>query len=166
MNPWLGPGTISSLSFVCLLLFACSPLGQEQDTEGGSAYVVIGGVVIPDEGPAKNVGYALEGEDVMSPGPTITVRAGEPVTITLKIADERVPESHDFFIVAEKDNRDVIFPIAEQEEPLWGAGTELLSFGEQQTITFTPDTPGSYFYICTHSGHLRRGMWGSFIVEE
>ena len=99
----------------------------------------------------------MEGEDLVSPGPTITVRAGQAVTITFKIADERVPESHDFVIVAEKDRL---------AEPLWGAETEWLPFGEQQTITFTPDTPGSYFYICTNSDHLPRGMWGSFIVEE
>ncbi len=126
-------------------------------------FVVIGGVVISDEGPAGG-GFAIEGEDLVSPGPTITVRAGQPVTITFKVADEIVPEPHDFFIVADKDYREVVF--AKLEGPLWGAGTESLSFGEEQTITFTPDTPGSYFYICSVSDHLFRGMWGSFEVEE
>ncbi len=146
---------VAGLLVLGILAIAC---GDNGDGNGeATALVVLGGVVIPEEGPASEGGFAFEGEDVGSPGPTITVRAAEPVTITFKIADEIVPEPHDFVIVAEK---------ARTADPLWGAKTEQLRFGEQQSITFTPDTPGSFFYICSVSGHLSRGMWGSFIVEE
>ncbi len=147
-----------SIAIAMFLLAGCGEPAEPAE------FVVLGGVVIPDEGTPQEGGFALEGEDITSPGPTITVRAGEPVTITFKVADEIVPEPHDFFIVAEKDYPEVL--LAKLEGPLWGAGTESLSFGAQQTITFTPDTPGSYFYICSVSDHLRRGMWGSFEVEE
>ena len=125
--------------------------------------VVIGGETIPEEGSRIRPGFALEGEDITSPGPTITVRVSEPVTITFKnVADLREP--HDFVIVPEMDK----FALLTKSlvDPLWEAETEWLPSGEQQTITFTPDTPGSYFYICTNSDHARLGMWGSFIVEE
>ncbi len=146
---------VAGLLVLGILTIACGDNGDENDE--AAALVVLGGVVIPEEGPATEGGFAFEGEDVVSPGPAITVRAGEPVTITFKVVDEIVPEPHDFVIVAEK---------ARSADPLWGAKTEPLPFGEQQSITFTPDTPGSYFYMCSVSDHLRRGMWGSFIVEE
>jgi len=162
MNHWLGLRTISPLLFVWLLLFACSALGGEP-----AELVVIGGVTIPEEG-ALNIikpGFALEGEDITSPGPTITVRAGQAVTITFKnlhdLNEPHFTEPHDFTIVAEMGNF-----VLGTKDGLWGAETEWLPSGEQQTITFTPDTPGSYFYVCTNSDHARLGMWGSFIVEE
>ncbi len=158
MNHWLGLRTISPLLFVWLLLFACSTLGGEP-----AEFVVIGGAVIPAESPSKVAGYALEGEEITSPGTTITVRVGEPVTITFKNVHD-FPEPHDFTIVADMDTPAQLSK--HQVDPLWGAETEWLPFGEEQTITFTPDTPGSYFYICTNSDHVSRGMWGSFIVEE
>jgi len=30
----------------------------------------------------------------------------------------------------------------------------------------TPDTAGESFYICSIQGHVARGMYGSFVVEE
>ncbi len=160
MNHWPGPRTINPLSFVWLLLFLLAGCGGEP-----TEFVVIGGTTIPEEGRRKP-GFALEGEDITSPGPAITVRVSEPVTITFKNMDDfpAFREPHDFVIVAEMDNLALLSkPLV---DPLWGAETEWLPFGEQQSITFTPDTPGSYFYVCTNSDHVSRGMWGSFIVEE
>ncbi len=158
MNHWPGPRTINPLSFVWLLLFLLAGCGGEP-----TELVVIGGVTVPEEGSRIKPGFALEGEDITSPGPTIRVRAGEPVTITFKNVHD-FPEPHDFTIVAEMDNLALLTKLL--VDPLWGAETKWLPFGEQQTIAFTPNTPGSYFYICTNSDHARLGMWGSFIVEE
>ncbi len=145
---------------VLLIAAAC---GASEPTPTPAAHVVIGGETIPEEGSPIKPGFALEGEDITSPGPTITVRAGEPVTITFKNVHD-FPDPHDFVIVAEMDNLALLSKLL--VDPLWGAETEWLPFGEQQSITFTPDTPGSYFYVCTNSDHARRGMWGSFVVEE
>ena len=119
-------------------------------------FVVIGGGIIPEEGFIVG-GYSFEGEDIVSPGPIIVVKAGQPVTITFKNVEERFPIEHNFVIVAEKQS---------SADPLWGAETERLREAEEQTITFTPDTPGSYFYICSVSDHIFAGMWGTFVVEE
>ncbi len=166
---------VAGLLVLGILAIACGDNGDGNDE--ATAFVVLGGAVIPEEGVPTELGFALEGEDVVSPGPAITVRAGEPVTITFKVADEIVPEPHNFVIVADMGLVPLDFGAetvegriardkARRADPLWGAKTERLPFGEQQSITFTPDTPGSYFYICSVSDHLHRGMWGSFIVEE
>ncbi|HYZ10894.1 MAG TPA: hypothetical protein VE962_03270, partial [Actinomycetota bacterium] len=88
-------------------------------------------------------GYAFDGDRIVSPGPNIRLRAGNPVTIVLEnvhgyVGGESI--SHDFAIVGERD---------ESAEPLWGAHTETLGPGDADLITFTPDAPGSYFYICS-----------------
>ena len=158
MNYWLGARMIACLLLVYLLLFACSPLSAGRDTEGPLTMTLIAGIVVPEEGAPMEAGYAFEGEEVTSPGPTITARSGQQVTITLENMEDYVREPHNFVIVAEKG-----FGLA---DPLWGAETERLVLGEQQSITFTPDTPGTYVYICSVSDHLSRGMWGSFEVEE
>ncbi len=157
MNYWLSTRVTSCLLLASLLLFACSALGAEQDIGGPSAFAVIGGGIIPEEGSLTEGGYGFEGEDIVSPGPTIVVKAGQPVTITFKNVEERFPVEHNFVIVAEKQS---------SADPLWGAETERLREAEEQTITFTPDTPGSYFYICSVSDHALAGMWGTFVVEE
>jgi uncharacterized cupredoxin-like copper-binding protein len=106
-------------------------------------------------------GYGFERNEIDSPGPTIRVDAGKPVTVALKnvhgyIDDEDI--DHDFAVVAEKE---------ETSEPLWGSQTDTLNPGQADIVSFTPGEPGRYFYICTLSGHLSaHGMWGRFLVEE
>ncbi len=157
------PAHLFVVALALLVAAIAAACGASEPTPTPAAHVVIGGDVIPEEGAPTEAGFALEGEDITSPGPTITVRAGEPVTITFKNVHD-FPEPHDFVIVAEMDNLALLSkPLV---DPLWGAETEWLPFGEQQSITFTPDTPGSYFYVCTNSDHANIGMWGSFIVEE
>lgn len=106
-------------------------------------------------------GFGFDGEEILSPGPTIRVSAGEPVTLVLEnihgyVDNELIP--HDFTVIGEKD---------ESAAPLWGAQTETLAPGEADIITFTPDAPGKYFYICSLVGHMSaHGMWGRLVVEE
>jgi len=103
-----------------------------------------------------NGGYGFAENEVSSPGPTITVPAGGPLTLVLEnISEENL--RHDFAVVEKKD---------ESAEPLWGAQTQEILPGESDLITFTPQEPGTYFYICTVPGHTSaHGMWGRFIVE-
>jgi uncharacterized cupredoxin-like copper-binding protein len=103
-----------------------------------------------------NGGFGFEGQEISSPGPTIRVSAGETLTLVLRnVSEEFLP--HDFTVVGEKD---------ESAEPLWGAQTLTIDPDEADLITFTPDAPGTYFYICSISGHMGgHGMWGRFDVE-
>jgi FtsP/CotA-like multicopper oxidase with cupredoxin domain len=118
-----------------------------------------------------DLGYAVEGEDINSPGPTIRVRKGESVTITFENAhylEGGTPEprvTHNFTVVADKD-----VPWARME-PLWGAyvggsGDPNLKVGERGSVTFTAEEAGSFYYVCAILKHADRGMWGRFVVEE
>jgi FtsP/CotA-like multicopper oxidase with cupredoxin domain len=55
---------------------------------------------------AQLAGFALEGGEITSPGPTIRLQAGDEVTITLENEHGQLDEesiSHDFVVVAEQD---------------------------------------------------------------
>ncbi len=43
--------------------------------------------------------------------------------------------------------------------------TKLLGPGEQDTVSFTPVTPGVYEYVCTFPGHTAAGMRGKIVVQ-
>ena len=118
----------------------------------------------------RGVGYAAEGEEISVPGPTIRVRKGETITIRFENTNyfedgTPFPEAHNFSVVADKD-----IPAFEME-PLWGAnvggfGDPYLKPGERGSVTFTADTAGIFFYVCSLSEHISNGMSGLFIVYE
>ncbi len=153
------------------LVLALSAAGCGGDSAGEELVLVAG---FPP-GDTSKAGFAVEGEDITSPGPTIRVRKGETVTITFENAhyyeDGRpFSESHNFTVVEDKD-----VPVL-QMEPLWGAhvgggfqglGVDPnLKAGERGSVTFTAETAGEFYYVCAVSTHIVNGMWGRFIVEE
>ncbi len=114
-------------------------------------------------------GYAVEGEEITSPGPTIRVREGDTVTITFENAhfwEDGRPfgEPHNITIVRDKDES------VWEMQPLWDANvggyrTAGLKPGERESVTFTADTAGTFYYVCAYADHIDHGMWGSFVVE-
>lgn len=123
---------------------------------------------------ADALGYAFAGEDIARGAPIITVQAGEEVTLTLENAHGQyfggAGHSHDLAIVpATDENRENPRQgPAFSEKVLWDAwlGGEMAIFaGDTATITFIPDEPGEYIYVCTIRDHAERGMLGEFIVE-
>ena len=147
-----------------------SPTTEAQATtltlSAGEELVLVAGFV---GDPPIGGGFAVEGEEITSPGPTIRVRKGETVTITFENAHYReigtpFPEPHNFTVVADKDVS--VFEM----EPLWGAHVggfddENLKAGERGSVTFTAETAGEFYYVCAYSDHIEVGMWGRFIVE-
>jgi len=161
MNHWQRIRMISFLLVICFLLSACGSASE--------GIVIVSGVATEDP---ENFayGFSFEGEEVTSPGPTITVRKGETVTITFK--NETSFENgnpaygpHNFTIVADKDVN------VSDMQPLWGAhvggsGDPDIKYGESGSVTFIAEDGGSFFYLCNVYGHHAIGMWGRFIVEE
>lgn len=155
---------LGSLLGFLLLLAAC---GGEQ--AGGDVILVAGepeeGYEDPENGvsyaPSRSLGFGFAGEDVSAPGPSLRVKAGEPVTITLQndhFTDGGLSRAlHNFVVVAADD--------LDADEPLWGSKIMDIEAGEEDSVTFTPDTPGTYYFVCSIPGHRLRGMFGEFIVE-
>lgn len=108
-------------------------------------------------------GFAQEGEDIEMDSPTLRVAVGQPVTVNLENNHGQYygdSEAHDFAVIADKDA-----PRGEWVY-LWDSQTEAVAPGGQGAVTFTPDTSGTFFYVCTLVGHARKGMWGEFVVES
>lgn len=149
--------------FLSIIITACASSTNE--------IVLVSGIASED--PQNFVwGFGFEGEKATSPGPTITVRKGETVTITFKnealYEDGRIDSNrHNFLIVADKDAN------SSAMVPLWGAEVggntnydEDIKTGESASVTFVPDEVGEFYYICNSVGHFTFGMWGRLIVLE
>lgn len=120
----------------------------------------------------------LEGHDNMTftGGDLFKVKAGEEVTLTLKNVGELPKESMghnvvvltpgtdhaDFGGEAFKAKEDDYIPATFASSIV--AHTKLLGPGEEDTITFTIDTPGVYTYVCSFPGHWGT-MRGTIVVE-
>lgn len=158
----LVPGLALALSVI--LVGAC--------TDSGTEIHLIAGESSED---ADAMGYAFADEDIGRGAPTITVQAGEEVTITLENVHgryfERAGWSHDLAIVPDTDENREDPRISPEfsEKVLWEVwlGGEMGVFvDDTETVTFVPDEPGQYIYVCTIHGHIERGMLGEFIVES
>lgn len=153
-----------ALALLVILVGACADSGTEIHLIAGES-----------SEDALTLGYAFADEDITRGAPTITVQAGEVVTITLENVHGRyfegVGRSHDLAIFPDTDeNRENPRMDPEFSERVsWDVwlGAEMGVFvGDTETVTFVPDEPGQYIYVCTIEGHIERGMLGEFIVES
>ena len=89
--------------------------------------------------------------------PEIRINAGDSVTIK---ATNTGKSFHAFGVVTNPEDPNSI---------VWNSAinsaSNPLKPGEFGEVTFTTDTPGAYYYICTVPGHSIQGMQGKFIVE-
>jgi nitrite reductase (NO-forming) len=46
-----------------------------------------------------------------------------------------------------------------------GSASSPVAAGQSQSVTFTPTTAGSYYYICQVDAHVSLGMWGTVTVN-
>ena len=69
-----------------------------------------------------------------------------------------------FIAAADQRAADGYLPGADQASHMI-VHTKLLGPGEEDTISFTPATPGVYEYVCTFRGHAAAGMRGKITVQ-
>jgi plastocyanin len=92
-----------------------------------------------------------------SPGPTITLTKGTTYQMTVYNIGSM---PHNWAIVnAQSSTAPVMFGAQIQS-----AANPLVQ-GSSGSVTFTPDTAGTYYYICQISGHVALGMWGTVTVN-
>jgi plastocyanin len=108
--------------------------------------------------------------------PTITVRTGDTVVLTLKNLGTQ--NDHEFFILtkADFDNYTTALKTGEnasEPEPAFQNGSvEDVPAGESKTGTFVVGPPGTYVYACLDKmgteplTHANKGMYGTLQVES
>lgn len=157
---------VASLAALLMITAACS--------DGGTGIALVASETQENPGTAPggllNMGFALPGEVVTDQGPTLTVKAGESVTVTLENLQGQYggpSDSHDFAVVpAGLDLGTMAATRSLADEALWGSHMPKLFAGETGEITFTPTQSGTYQYVCTIPGHPDFGMAGDFVVEQ
>ncbi len=110
--------------------------------------------------------------DINLPGPNITVKAGDTVTIYFENRGNRSlfgDDPHDLRIVAALPKG---YECCTPPPPLFtGASTGLVVAGQNATITFVANKSGSFLYACFQTAftpgifHAKQGMYGGFAVE-
>ena len=112
------------------------------------------------------VEITLEASDFAFNIPSITIKAGEPVQLTLKNMGQL---EHDFVIEKIDVNTTVIKDSGSEEHHMPGMGVEndlhiSAQVDETSVIQFTVAEPGTYQFFCSVAGHKEAGMVGELIV--
>ena len=120
--------------------------------------------------PSEDLGFAFFGKEVTKDAPTLTVSVGEEVTIW--VINEHgqyssTTDSHNFAVVPKLDDIPTLAATgALGHHILWDSLIEKMFRGESGSVTFVPDVPGEYYFLCTIPGHAAGGMMGLFVVTE
>ena len=88
--------------------------------------------------------FTVTGTEFAFTPSTLTVKKGEPVTITFK---NQGKYPHNLTITD------------------LNVATKTIQPGQSDTITFTPPKAGSFTFMCTVPGHADRGMKGTLTVQ-
>jgi azurin len=129
-------------------------------------------------GPAQKVAL---GPDSINPmafnKKEIKVKAGQPVELTFTNTGSSAPLPHNVMVgrAGSKDSMMAASMVAMADPAGFSKGykldtpdliafTRLLNAGESETITFTPDVPGDYPFVCSFPGHA--SMMNGIIKAE
>ena len=103
------------------------------------------GAMMNESGKMAANEITIEGSEFKFDKATLTVKKGQPVTVTLKNVG-KMP--HDF-VIDELNVR-----------------TKQIKSGETDTVQFTSDKAGTYEYYCSVGKHRQMGMKGTITVTE
>lgn len=117
-----------------------SPAPQQQAIQPLPSATPSGAMMSPEAGQTVTVAGT---EFAFTPS-TITVKKGQPVTVTFK-NNGQYP--HNFTVAELNVKSDTVGP------------------GQQTIVAFTPDKTGSFTFICSVPGHADRGMKGTLVVQ-
>jgi uncharacterized cupredoxin-like copper-binding protein len=95
--------------------------------------------------PAESQTVHLEATEFAFNTPTVTVQAGQPVTVHFT------------------NKGQIDHELAADE---WNVQTELLRPGQTETVTFTPKESGVFSFYCAIPGHTAAGMTGTINVSS
>ena len=129
-----------------------SPTVSASSSPGTTTMTIYSG-----EASSSTYGFGNSASSIGSPGPSLTLKVGQTYTMTLVNSGTM---SHNWALVdAKSSTANVLF------NAQIGSSTNPLSPGTSQSVTFTPTTAGSYYYICQVDAHVALGMWGTVTVN-
>ena len=108
---------------------------------------------------AGEYGFGASSGSIASPGPTITLKSGDSVTVTLHNVGTM---EHNWALTTDK--ADGSTNLAFSGSSIASASGPVAAGGSQST-TFTVGSAGNYYYICQVDGHVSLGMWGTVTVN-
>lgn len=104
-------------------------------------------------------GYGTSASNIGSPGPSMTLTAGQTVTVTLHNVGTM---AHNWAITKDKTDGSTNLAFSGAQV---GTGSSPVAAGGTQSVTFTVGSAGNYYYICQVDGHVSLGMWGTVTVQ-
>jgi nitrite reductase (NO-forming) len=127
-----------------LLLVACSPAAPEVSSSGTDQMNISYTLKTASEGSQLlfiGVGGEIDGQI----NPDLLASVGDTLAITLINDDGRF--------------HDIVIDEFNAATPVFG------EIGQEETIQFTVDQAGTFFYYCSVAGHRQAGMEGQLIVS-
>lgn len=168
------------LSVACAAFFlaSCGGNNQSNSSEGSSdTEATAPEAAAPGENAGASNTINLTGNDQMKFNETsFTVKAGEPITLTLKNIGELPAQAMSHDVVVLTPGSDVnafgqaitqareLDKLSAEDQGKIIAHTKMLGPGEEDTITFTLNDPGTYDFLCTFPGHYGT-MRGTITAE-
>ncbi len=137
---------------VGVVLVVMNPFSSPGSSANAIQVTIYAGEVSPTQ-----YGFGNSSSSITSPGPTLTLKVGQPYTVTCNNVGAM---PHGWEITAQN---------ATGSQVLFGAqiaATNYLAPGASGSVTFTPNTAGNYYYICPVPGHVQLGMWGNIVVTS
>ena len=122
-------------------------------TPGGGTHIDIYATDSP------SYGFGNSTSSITSPGPTITLTAGQTYTVTLHNVGTM---PHNWAIVSQKTNGNTNLAFSGAQI---GSASNPVAPGSSASATFTAGSAGSYYYICQVDSHVDLGMWGTVTVN-
>lgn len=105
-------------------------------------------------------GFGNTADNIISPGPTFTVKVGTTVTIDFSNVGAM---GHNWALVTGKSsgNNNMAFKNSQV-----ASASNPVPHNAKASTTFVASQTGTYYYICQVDGHVNLGMWGFFIVTN
>ncbi len=109
---------------------------------------------------SSQYGFGNSSTTISSPGPSLTFKVGDTVTVTLHNVSPTNPHNLAFVTQKTDGSTNLAFTNAQI-----ASASNPLSPGGSASVTFTVTTAGTFYYICQVDAHVSLGMWGTVTVN-
>ncbi len=149
-------GALLPAIIITMLVFSLQPPYQPGGGGPGNLTPNVNVTLYAKEVASEKFGWGLTPDNVTSPGPTLTFKVGDTVSLTV-VNLGKIP--HSFGIVSS---------LGKDSQPLFnaniGTASNPIAPGGKASAIFKVDRVGMFYYLCTVPGHPELGMHGPIII--